>query len=642
MIVASDLIELRDIGSSENGLHPGVSPIALSPDGSSMAFVINQADLAQNTYCRALVTAPLDGGEPRIVDRGGEYVMITDVLRGLFAPTGGGAMIVPAWSTDGQWIGYLKRVDGVTQLWRVRADGSAASAITKLATDVESWAWSTGGKMLFTTRSGVTAANQALDREALGGYHYDARVATMTGLRPQLREADVPPASFVIDVESGVIRAATPAEAALLPLRGDSTAAVITSSDGRHAGAAVDKTSPLKQRRIWGSDTAGRRVTCSAAACSDGLVQFWWSDKGDLVFLRREGWGRGDLAIYRWSPGPTAPRRVLTSPDWLLGCLYRTERLICTAETSASPRRIVSIDLATGKSRTLFDPNPVFAKLDLGTVERIRTRNDIGLEAWSDLVLPPGYKPGHKLPMVVVQYRSQGFLRGGTGNDYPIFLLAAHGFAVLSVERPPVFGSNRPDLDTFDKLITAMTQDWAERKSILSSLLAGVDQAVAKGNVDPARVGITGLSDGISTAEYALINTRRFAAAAISSCCEDPKTVMTYGGIAWADWNREVRKYPLASQDGTSFWKAMSFAVNARTLNTPILMQLADREYLGGLEAFTALREQKNPVDLRFSRRVSRQMATTAPACGVRAQHRLVRLLAREQQRSESVQAHAI
>lgn len=74
--------------------------------------------------------------------------------------------------------------------------------------------------------------------------------------------------------------------------------------------------------------------------------------------------------------------------------------------------------------------------------------------------------------------------------------------------------------------------------------------------------------------------------------------MMTYGGIAWADWNGDVRKYPLVSQDGTPSWKPMSYAVNARTLDTQILMQLADREYLGGLKAFTALREQKNPVDL--------------------------------------------
>jgi len=198
----------------------------------------------------------------------------------------------------------------------------------------------------------------------------------------------------------------------------------------------------------------------------------------------------------------------------------------------------------------------------------------------------------------VVQYTSQGFLRGGTGNDYPIFSLAQAGFAVVSFERPPTFGLGNPVLDTWDKAIAAGTKDWANRKNILSSLLNGLDQIEARGIADPKRVGITGLSDGMSTIEYAIINTKRFAAVALSSCCEDPKTVMTYGGIVWADWNHDVRGYPRATEDPLPFWKAMSISLNARTIDTPILMQLADREALGGLEAFTALREQKKPVDL--------------------------------------------
>src|SRR3546814_6203526 len=94
---------------------------------------------------------------------------------------------------------------------------------------------------------------------------------------------------------------------------------------------------------------------------------------------------------------------------------------------------------------TLFrsDPNPEFASLRLGTVERLTWRNNLGLPAWGDLVLPPDRTPGEKLPLIIVQYHSDGFLRGGTGDEYPIFPLAARGFAVLSIENPPTIAQDR-------------------------------------------------------------------------------------------------------------------------------------------------------------------------------------------------------
>lgn len=600
-ITAADLIELRDIGPIEGASNTGPSPLALSPDGTELAFVVTRADLAGNTYCRAVVVMSARGGAPRVIDQGGEFMMIVDVVRGLFAPTGGADVVTPVWSPDGRSVGYRKRVGGVTQVWQARADGSGAEPVTRSATDVDRWAWLSNDRIVFVTRPALPAAERKLDEEALSGYRYDERVMTMFGLRPMQVAASVPQEAFVLDLSSGAVRPATAVEKASLPqdaLEYDPTKAVAIAADGRRAGTENDTTNPLTQQHLWVSDTAGRKTACRDEVCDGGIIRWWWAKDGSLIFQRREGWARGQMAIYRWQVGTSAPRRIVGGRDWLLGCISGGTKLYCTAETSNTPRRIVAIDLASGTSTTLFEPNPGFARLTLGRVERIPTRNDIGLDAWSDLVLPPDYKPGTRLPLVIVQYRSQGFLRGGIGNDYPIFLLAQSGFAVLSVERPPVFGSNRPDLDTYDKLITEMTRDWAERKSILSSLLVAVDKTVARGLIDPARVGITGLSDGASTVEYGLINTKRFSAAAISSCCEDPKTVMTYGGITWADWNRTVRKYPLASEDGTAFWKPLSIAVNARTLDTPILMQLADHEYLGGLESFTALREQHNPVDL--------------------------------------------
>src|SRR3546814_7791081 len=175
-------------------------------------------------------------------------------------------------------------------------------------------------------------------------------------------------------------------------------------------------------------------------------------------------------------------------------------------------------------------------------------RNNLGLPAWGDLVPPPYRTPGEKLPLIIVQYHSDGFLRGGTGDEYPIFPLAARGCAVLSSENPPTIAHACPNLKTWDEINRASMKDWADRRSLLSSILTGVGQVVARGIADPSRIGITGLSDGASSARFALINSRVFSAAAISQSSLEPKTAMTYGGLAWADYN-PTHGYPPATQD---------------------------------------------------------------------------------------------
>src|SRR3546814_16987976 len=90
-----------------------------------------------------------------------------------------------------------------------------------------------------------------------------------------------------------------------------------------------------------------------------------------------------------------------------------------------------------GASEELFDPNPKIGKSNLGRVERLHWRNARGVPWYGDLIYPVGYQRGTRYPMVVVQYRSRGFLRGGTGEQVPIQTPADQGFLVLSVDNLP-------------------------------------------------------------------------------------------------------------------------------------------------------------------------------------------------------------
>ena len=600
-IEARDLIELRQIGDPDPSRFGLPSPLAVSPDGRRVAFVIVQADLVQNDYCRGVAVVNLGRDRsPHMLDSGGDPIPAVDVQRGFYVQTGASVVTVPIWSPDGRAVAFLKRLNGSTQVWVASVEGSDGRQVTHAPGDVEEVAWSADGRrLIYAARTDLPAAETAVDQEGLSGWLYDDRISPDVGPRPQPR-ADASPPILALDLTTGAGGPADPSDRQRLPANAASTPVPpeAVSQDGRRAWTDATDTSPLAARVVTAASASGAALRCGDPACRDGIIGLWWADdERTLLFLRREGWAKGQMALYRWLPAQSRARRVLLTSDVLQGCTPAGAVLACLRESSSHPRRLVLIDSASGAGRTVFDPNPEFAQLRLGKVERLFWRNDLGLEAWGDLALPPGYRPGSRLPMIVVQYHSDGFLRGGTGDEYPVFLLAAQGFAVLSTERPAFFAAALPALRTWYEVNAENQKNWSERRSLLSSVITGIDRAVAAGIADPHRVGITGLSDGATTVAFGLINSRRFAAAAISTCCMEPKTVMTYGGIAWAEWLRGMG-YPAATTDSPEFWRPMSLALNARSIDTPLLLQLADGEYLLALEAFTALREQKKPVEM--------------------------------------------
>jgi dipeptidyl aminopeptidase/acylaminoacyl peptidase len=597
-VTAQDLIEMRNVGAPDGSNSNAPSPLALSPDGRQVAFVISRANLAGNDYCRAVVVVDLGvPGSARAVDTGGDLIIERLAVRGAALSDGWPLTITPSWSPDGRWIGYLRRDRGVTQVWRARADGSGALPVSRSAVDVESWAWADDGQsILFASRPGLIAETAAVAREGERGFLYDDRMWPGTSPLP-MPSADLAVQTFLARGDGTVEPLAANDPRALPGQQGPGRPPEPVARDaaGRRAFTALEAPSPAGPRRIRIANADGTISTCRFDTCSDGIAALWWRG-GALLFLRHQGWEHEATALLRWRPGGGAPKALFVTNDELIGCQL-AQQLVCTRENATTPRKVVAIDPLSGKQQVIFDPNPEFARIRLGRVERLHYRNGLGLPSWADLVVPPGYKPGTKLPMVVTQYSSQGFLRGATGDEFPVFLFAARGYAVLSLQRPPHISSLYPRLTTWDALNAIGMKDWGERRSLLSSVFVGIDQAVGRGVADPARVGITGLSDGSTTVQFALASGHAFAAAAIGSCCMEPNTVMSLG-TAWADWNHKVMGYPLASKPDPAFWKPLSLSLNAAKIDAPLLMQLADREYLQGLEAFTALREQRKPVEM--------------------------------------------
>ena len=196
--------------------------------------------------------------------------------------------------------------------------------------------------------------------------------------------------------------------------------------------------------------------------------------------------------------------------------------------------------------------------------------------------------------MVVVQYDTRGFLRGGTDDEYPIQAFANRGYAVLSFKRPqPASTRTARDYEEAGRL---NLEHFTDRRSVQSSLEAAVQLAIGRGIADPARIGITGLSDGSTTVEWALIHSKLFAAAAMSSCCFDTTMVANVGLTAARHFLAEG--YPGVLGRNDPFWKDVALEVNARRISTPILMNASEEEFTGAVLTYTALREAGVAADL--------------------------------------------
>lgn len=148
-VAPDDLVRLRDIGMFDSSLIKLPSPLAISPDGKSVAFLVNQAHSASNSYCRSIMIADIKTNSvPRVVDTGGDLMTLRSDVRGLLVAIGFPDTVTPGWSPDGQWLGYLRRDNGITQLWRVRAKGGNAAPLTSSPVDIEAWAWASNGNYI--------------------------------------------------------------------------------------------------------------------------------------------------------------------------------------------------------------------------------------------------------------------------------------------------------------------------------------------------------------------------------------------------------------------------------------------------------------------------------------------------------------
>lgn len=579
------------------------APFSISPDGRNVALLLRRAEPDGNAFCQSLVVIDIASGKARVIDRGGTMLRVTAAFGGYFAgyPSGFPRIITPAWSPDGRTIAYLKVVDGPAQVWSVPVAGGAARALTHEAQEVTAVAWSrSSDTVLFQTDRGLTSAQAAIEAEGRSGWHYDERVSPTNRARPFPAPSDPATLDHALELASSNIRSATSAERETLADAASANRSRVELPGGTVATLVSRSTDPgaWVAKHLLELKVGPRRYRCTAKPCASNRA-FWLSaDATSVLILARSGWGNGEETFYRWTPRTGRTEQLSSTRDALMGCRPSGTQLLCAREASTEPRRLALIDPVTGAVRPLFNPNPDYDVLRAGKTERIFVTSANGARTFADVMLPPDFVVGRRYPMVVVQYQSRGFLSGGTNNEFPIPPLASAGMIVLSFQRPrDVLDDAVPAPRSFSEAMKLDFDGWADRRNVQSALLAAVDQVIARGIVDERKIGITGLSDGLATAAFALLNSNRFSVAALAACCEEPIEANILTGPRFA---RDIQAagYPPLTKPDDDYWRDYSIAQNAARIRVPILIQAADTEYLLSLPTVTALREAGKPVDL--------------------------------------------
>lgn len=593
-ITSKDLLTLRD----PKGL-------SISPDGKWVAFVVGQAVYETNGYRSGLFVVSTSGSH-RVLSLGSAGMPHWDNINQWIAEA-------PQWSSDSKTIWYRARMrsGGHFQVWSWNVASMRRQQLTHVPGDVESYRYLSDKRILFL--SITRPCRKALSTDAFeSGIRFTGQIRPYQTIPvlDQLKAAEESkPESWIHDLRTGKGRPATTKEIREWGPEETERGQIDEAIRNLFARYHIVEKSPSPDRNdiafVYVVDDPAKSPTWSRRLLlyskgTQSLIeltpngyfvdQLWWNTDGTLFFTKRDGHGHSP-ELWKVVPGTTNATLVFKADRAEYVSSFASDGtgrfMSCVVEDNISPPQIALLDTATGTIRILANLNPGFKSLKVSPAERIEGTNRFGDPWFAYLVKPLDYRIGKRYPLIITTYRSGDyFLRGGSGDENPIQVYAANGFAVLCFD----VGRNRNiPVGDFEKKL----QDWA---SPTASMEAAVQQLNAREIINPERVGIAGFSHGEEIAGYAVTHTHLFHAA-IGAAFYDP----CFYYLAGTDWWGVFKKWGLGGWPegrAQANWQQIAMSRNAERIQTPILENASDTEYLIYLPVYRSLLDLGKPVEL--------------------------------------------
>jgi len=604
---------------------------AATADGSVIVAPVTSYDMETNESRTRLYRLFEDGAEPRPLT------------------SADGSAGDPAVSPDGTRIAFVRKDDkGKGQLAVMRLDGGEAEVLTDMPLGVVDPKWFPDGKRIAflgyvltgaPTPEGTRRLQEERDKDPVKAHVTEDRIYRFWD--SWLTDGKVLHI-FVYDLASARLTDLTPDLRQWFdPM--DPKGSYDISPDGNEIAFSVDRSKPPHDPSNWDVftvPTAGggiRNLTLENPAddmrprySPDGrwilygmqrMLDFYADRQRLVAYDRKSGEHRvltedWDFSASGWEFAPDGGSVLLTAEDEGRISVYRTAievadpkrvarggsygGLVPLADGSflasfndlSHPPQVVRIAAAGARTTRVENFNDdLLAKVEMGEVREFQYEGSEGRAIQSYLVLPPGFDPSRKYPLVEVLH---GGPHGISGDNFHfrwnLHLMAAPGYVVLA---PNFHGSTGWGQD----FAASIHGGWGDKP--YRDSMAAVDALLKEGYVDEKRMAAVGGSYGGYLVSWIAGQTDRFACivnhAGVSDTLAQFASDVTYGR------ERSLGGNPW---DGLEAIDRMNPIRFAKGFKTPMLVVHGERDFRvpvdQGLAIYNVYKAKRVPARLVY------------------------------------------
>ncbi|RZF60858.1 S9 family peptidase [Sphingomonas populi] len=360
---------------------------------------------------------------------------------------------------------------------------------------------------------------------------------------------------------------------------------------------------------MLGSDAAwrlGAREARPLLSGMDGVAAFATGAERPEQSATLLGWRHSSGGIVIDGPSGGTRRFVARADSAVRPVAASAQNdLVLVNETEANGVAHLAIVPASGSPLSVATINARLASVSVRAPVPVRHHVPGGAAVTSWLYLPEPGAARAKPPLIVIPYAgtvygdtSPALWNPGVGRTYTnVPALVGHGYAVLLPSMPALAATDHAPFD------------------VAGQVLAAVDAVIARGEADPARLGLWGHSYGGYTGATIATETDRFKAMIVSSGIYDLTSFQgTFaptarrspgyglGILPWAGWTETGQPGLGATPwSNPARYVANSPVYHADRITTPLLIMADDRDFTPlqqGEQLFSALYRQGKDAQL--------------------------------------------
>ncbi len=608
-----------------------IGGVQVSPDGQSMLFSVARYDIGENSGLTDWFVMPAAGGDP------------VNITNSQVSERGA------IWRPDGHRIGFLKSVDGATQIFEMNPDGSNVTQVSRIEGGIAGFSYAPDMNHIQYTKRvklretvgdmypDLLKANAHLaddlmyrhwdrwhdgyfshvfvasysngrigqGRDIMAGEPFDSPVPPFGGSSYIAWSADGKHLAYVAKKKEGVEWAvSTNTNIYLYNLSTGETENLtifnegydknpVFSPDGRYMawesmampGFESDK------NRIMIMDMESRKYREYSAGFDQSSSGFTWSsDSRTLYFVSGI---HATYQLYALDLATAGIRQITRGTHNYQSVAVAGNTLIGQKMSMSMPSEIFQVNPRNGQETQLsFVNRDLLAQTSMGDVEERWVTTTDGKEMLVWVIYPPNFDPNKKYPALL-------YCGGGPQSAVSQFFSYRWNFQMMAANDYIVVAPNRRGLPTFgQEWNDQISQDYGGQN--IRDYLSAIDAVKIEDFVDEDRLGAVGASYGGYSVFYLAGHHEGRFSAFISHC----------GLFNFESWYGTTEELFFANHDiGGAYWETprphsydFSPHLYVNRWDTPMMVIHGEKDYRvpysEGLQAFTAARLQGLPSRL--------------------------------------------